>query len=225
MAVSLAVSVAYGLVLFGWAGDLPGGLAIPIVAAVGVIVAASPPVAGRAVAAVARWRGLDSLAPVSRLHVAGLPAHDRGIGLLLDFGSRRVLPVHARLRGRRRLRDSPPRRCLHSHLGRPAVPFCDRATGNRRGGGDRPVAARRGRSPGSRPIDIRLQGGVAAARPAGRGRLGTPLGEAPGGRSRSGAAFRRAPSRDPRLHRHPRPSTSRWPHCCGAWIRPASPTG
>ncbi len=65
MAVSLAVSVAYGLVLFGWAGGLPGGLAIPLIAAVGVIVAASPPVAGRAVAAVARWRGLDSLAPVS----------------------------------------------------------------------------------------------------------------------------------------------------------------
>lgn len=65
MAVSLAVSVAYGLVLFGWAGGLPGGLAIPIVAAVGVIVAASPSVAGRAVAAVARRRGIDSLAPVS----------------------------------------------------------------------------------------------------------------------------------------------------------------
>ena len=65
MAVSLAVSVAYGLVLLGWAGGLPGGLAIPIVSAVGVIVAASPSVAGRAVAAVARRRGLDSLAPVS----------------------------------------------------------------------------------------------------------------------------------------------------------------
>ena len=65
MAVSLAVSVAYGLVLFGWAGGLPGGLAISIVAAVGVIIAASPPVAGRAVAAVARWRSLDSLTPVS----------------------------------------------------------------------------------------------------------------------------------------------------------------
>ena len=65
MAVSLAVSVTYGLVLFGWAGGLPGGMAIPLASAVGVIVAASPPVAGRAVAAVARWRGLDSLAPVS----------------------------------------------------------------------------------------------------------------------------------------------------------------
>ncbi|MDD9989945.1 MAG: hypothetical protein OXK16_04785 [bacterium] len=65
MSVSLAVSVAYGLILLGWAGGLPGGLAIPIVAAVGVIVAASPSVAGRAVAAVARRRGLDSLAPVS----------------------------------------------------------------------------------------------------------------------------------------------------------------
>ena len=65
MAVSLAVSVAYGLVLLGWAGDLPGGLAFPSVAAVGVIVAASPPVAGRVVAAVARRRGIDSLAPVS----------------------------------------------------------------------------------------------------------------------------------------------------------------
>lgn len=65
MAVSLAVSVAYGLVLLGWAGGLPGGLAIPIVAAVGMIVAASPSVAGRVVAAVARRRGLDSLVPVS----------------------------------------------------------------------------------------------------------------------------------------------------------------
>ena len=65
MAVSLAVSLAYGLVLLGWGGSLPGGLAIPVVAAVGVIVAASPSVAGRAVAAVARWRGLDSLAPIS----------------------------------------------------------------------------------------------------------------------------------------------------------------
>ncbi|MXW89334.1 MAG: hypothetical protein F4Z54_07390 [Acidimicrobiaceae bacterium] len=65
MAVSLAVSVAYGLVLLGWAGELPGGLAIPFVAAVGVIVAASPSVGGRAVAAVARRRGLDSLASVS----------------------------------------------------------------------------------------------------------------------------------------------------------------
>ena len=65
MAVSLAVSVAYGLVLLGWAGELPGGLTIPIVSAVGVIVAASPSVGGRAVAAVARRRGLDSLAPVS----------------------------------------------------------------------------------------------------------------------------------------------------------------
>ena len=65
MAVSLAVSVAYGLVLLGWAGELPGGLAIPIVSAVGVIVAASPSVAGRVVAAVARRRVLDSLAPVS----------------------------------------------------------------------------------------------------------------------------------------------------------------
>ncbi|MYB44788.1 MAG: hypothetical protein F4X74_07615 [Acidimicrobiia bacterium] len=65
MAVSLAVSVAYGLLLLGWAGGLPGGLAIPIVAAVGVIVAASPSVAGRTVAVVARRRGLDSLAPVS----------------------------------------------------------------------------------------------------------------------------------------------------------------
>ena len=65
MAVSLAVSVAYGLVLLGWAGELPGGLAIQLVAAAGVIVAASPSVAGRAVAAVARRRGIDSLAPVS----------------------------------------------------------------------------------------------------------------------------------------------------------------
>ena len=65
MAVSLAVSVAYGLVLLGWAGSLPGGLAIPLVSAVGVIVVASPSVAGRAVAALARRRGLDSLAPVS----------------------------------------------------------------------------------------------------------------------------------------------------------------
>ena len=65
MAVSLAVSVAYGLVLLGWAGELPGGLAVPLVAAAGVIVAASPSVAGRAVAAVARRRGIDSLAPVS----------------------------------------------------------------------------------------------------------------------------------------------------------------
>ena len=65
MAVSLAVSVAYGLVLLGWAGELPGGLALPFAAAVGVIVAASPSVAGRAVAAVARRRNLESLAPVS----------------------------------------------------------------------------------------------------------------------------------------------------------------
>ena len=65
MAVSFAVSVAYGLVLLGWAGGLPGGLAIPFVAAVGVVVATSPSVAGRVVAAVARRRGLDSLAPVS----------------------------------------------------------------------------------------------------------------------------------------------------------------
>ena len=65
MAVSLAVSVAYGLVLLGWAGELPGGLAIPLVTAVGVIVAASPSVGGRVVAAVARRRGLDSLASVS----------------------------------------------------------------------------------------------------------------------------------------------------------------
>ena len=65
MAVSLAVSVAYGLVLLGWAGELPGGLAVPLVAAAGVIMAASPSVAGRAVAAVARRRGIDSLAPVS----------------------------------------------------------------------------------------------------------------------------------------------------------------
>ena len=65
MAVSLAVSVAYGLVLLGWAGELPGGLAIPFVSAAGVIVAASPSVGGRAVAAVARRRGLDSLASVS----------------------------------------------------------------------------------------------------------------------------------------------------------------
>ena len=65
MAVSLAVSLAYGLVLLGWGGGLPGGLAIPVVAAVGVIVAASPSVAGRAVAAVARRRDLDSLAPIS----------------------------------------------------------------------------------------------------------------------------------------------------------------
>ena len=65
MAVSLAVSVAYGLVLLGWAGELPGGLAVPLVAAAGVIVAASPSVAGRAVAVVARRRGIDSLAPIS----------------------------------------------------------------------------------------------------------------------------------------------------------------
>ena len=65
MAVSLAVSLAYGLMLLGWGGSLPGGLAIPLVAAVGVIVAASPSVAGRVVAAVARRRGLDSLAPIS----------------------------------------------------------------------------------------------------------------------------------------------------------------
>ena len=65
MAVSFAVSVAYGLVLLGWAGGLPGGLAIPVVAAVGVVFAASPSVAGRVVAAVARRRGLDSLAPVT----------------------------------------------------------------------------------------------------------------------------------------------------------------
>ena len=65
MAVSLAVSVAYGLVLLGWAGELPGGLAVPFVSAATVIVAASPSVAGRAVAAVARRRGMDSLAPVS----------------------------------------------------------------------------------------------------------------------------------------------------------------
>ena len=65
MAVSLAVSVAYGLVLLGWAGELPGGLVVPFVSAAGVIVAASPSVAGRAVAAVARRRGIDSLAPVS----------------------------------------------------------------------------------------------------------------------------------------------------------------
>ncbi len=65
MAVSLAVSVAYGLVLLGWAGELPGGLAVPLVSAAGVVMAASPPAAGRAVAAVARRRGLDSLAPVS----------------------------------------------------------------------------------------------------------------------------------------------------------------
>ena len=65
MAVSIAVSVAYGLVLLGWAGELPGGLAIPLLAAVGLTVAASPSVAGRAVAAVARRRGLDSLAPVN----------------------------------------------------------------------------------------------------------------------------------------------------------------
>ena len=64
-AVSLAVSVAYGLVLLGWAGELPGGIAIPLLAAVGVVVAASPSVAGRAVAAVARRRGLESLALVS----------------------------------------------------------------------------------------------------------------------------------------------------------------
>jgi len=65
MAVSLAVSVAYGLVLLGWAGELPGGLVVPFASAAGVIVAASPSVAGRAVAAVARRRGIDSLAPVS----------------------------------------------------------------------------------------------------------------------------------------------------------------
>ena len=65
MAVSLAVSVAYGLVLLGWAGELPGGLAVPLVSAAGVIVAASPSVAGRAVATVARRRGIDSLAPIS----------------------------------------------------------------------------------------------------------------------------------------------------------------
>ncbi len=65
MAVSLAVSVACGLMLLGWAGDLPGGLAIPMIAAVGVIVAASPSVAGRVVAAVARRRRLESLTPVS----------------------------------------------------------------------------------------------------------------------------------------------------------------
>ena len=65
MAVSLAVSVAYGLVLLGWAGELPGGLAVPLVAAAGVIVAASPSVAGRVVAVVARRRGIDSLAPIS----------------------------------------------------------------------------------------------------------------------------------------------------------------
>jgi len=65
MAVSLAVSVAYGLVLLGWAGELPGGLTVPLVAAAGVIVAASPSVAGRVVAVVARRRGIDSLAPIS----------------------------------------------------------------------------------------------------------------------------------------------------------------
>ena len=65
MAVSFAVSLAYGLVLLGWAGGLPGGLAIPVVAAAGVVIAASPSVAGRVVAAVARRRGLDSLAPIS----------------------------------------------------------------------------------------------------------------------------------------------------------------
>ncbi len=65
MAVSLAVSVAYGLVLLGWGGGLPGGLAIPLLCAAGVIIAASPSVAGRVVAAVARRRGLDSLTPVS----------------------------------------------------------------------------------------------------------------------------------------------------------------
>ena len=65
MAVSFAVSVAFGLVLLGQAGSLPGGLAIPVVAAVGVVFAASPSVAGRVVAAVAQRRGLDSLAPVS----------------------------------------------------------------------------------------------------------------------------------------------------------------
>ena len=65
MAVSLAVSIAYGLVLLGWAGELPGGLAIPFISAVGVIVVASPSVGGRAVAALARRRGLDSLASIS----------------------------------------------------------------------------------------------------------------------------------------------------------------
>ena len=65
MAVSFAVSVALGLVLLGGAGGLSGGLAIPVVAAVGVVFGASPSVAGRVVAAVARRRGLDSLAPVS----------------------------------------------------------------------------------------------------------------------------------------------------------------
>ena len=84
--------------------------------------------------------------PGQRIHVAGLPAHDRGIGLLLDLRSRRVLPVHAGIRGRRRLRDGPPRRRLRAHLGRPAVPLGDSAAGHRRGGGDRSVAARRGRS-------------------------------------------------------------------------------
>ncbi len=64
-AVSLAVSVAYGLMLFGWAGDLPGGLAVPLVSATGVIIAASPSVAGRVVAALAQRRGIKSLAPVS----------------------------------------------------------------------------------------------------------------------------------------------------------------
>ena len=65
MAVSFAVSLAFGLALLGGAGGLPGGPVIPVVAAVGVVFAASPTVAGRVVAAVARRRGLESLAPVS----------------------------------------------------------------------------------------------------------------------------------------------------------------
>ncbi|MXZ69628.1 MAG: UDP-N-acetyl glucosamine 2-epimerase, partial [Acidimicrobiia bacterium] len=121
--------------------------------------------------------------------MAGLPAHDHGIGLLLDSGSRRVLPVHALIRGRRRLRDGAPRRCFRAHLGRAAVPLCDSAPWNRRGRGNPSVTARRSRPPGSRHFDIRLPGGAAAARPAGRSRLGVPRGEAHAGRRASGEAF------------------------------------
>ena len=96
MAVSFAVSVAFGLVLLGGAGGLPGGLAIR-----------SLPRSGWSSPHHLRWRDVSSLRwrgdaawtawPRSADSRGGIPAHDRGIGLLLDLRSCRVLPVHARI--------------------------------------------------------------------------------------------------------------------------------